>query len=346
MQSVYLTGPAALSHQAPEERGVADHMSHTAPSGAVTREWRRLATSARRLAVRSFYRALYRDSLADTRRCMLIAGTARSGTTWLGELIASQVNCRLMFEPFQPHKVPAYRQFEYFQYLRPEQDHAGMEQFCTAVFTGRIRNRWIDQEVTHLRPGYRLVKEIRANLLLGWIARRFPEVPRLFIVRHPCAVVQSRLQLGWATDTDIASFLAQPDLVDEHLAEHLDLIRATRTDSGKHALIWCISNLVPLRQFASGGLPIVYYEDLVTQPAVEIPRVFRALGQPYDDAVFDSLAVPSTSTRGRSGEVSAADRTADWRRKLDRTQVDEILAIVDAFGLGHLYGDSPLPRSG
>jgi hypothetical protein len=323
---------------------VAFDTSRPAPSGAGTHEWRRLATSARRLALRSYYNALYRDSLGDVRRCMLIAGTARSGTTWLGEVIASQVNCRVMFEPFQPLKVAAYRQFEYFQYLRPDQDHAAMERFCTALFTGRIRNWWIDQEVARLRPQYRLVKEIRANLLLGWIAKRFPEVPRVFIVRHPCAVVQSRLQLGWATDTDIASFLAQPDLVQDHLAEHLDLIRATRTDSGKHAVIWCISNVVPLRQFASGGLPIVRYEDLVTQPTVEIPRVFRALGQPYDDSVFDSLAVPSTSTRGRSGDVAAADRTSDWRRRLARAQIDEILAIVDAFGLGHLYGESPLPR--
>jgi hypothetical protein len=275
---------------------------------------------------------------------MLIAGTARSGTTWLGELIASQVNCRVMFEPFQPRKVAAYRPFEYFQYLRPDQDHAGMQQFCTAVFTGRIRNWWIDQEVARLRPQYRLVKEIRANLLLGWIARRFPEVPRLFIVRHPCAVVQSRLQLGWATDTDIASFLAQPDLVQDHLAEFLHLVQAARTDAGKHAVIWCISHLVPLRQFAAGGLPIVFYEDLVTQPTVEIPRVFGALGRPYESTVFDSLAVPSASTRGPSAGIAAADRISGWQSTLSRAQIDEILAIVDAFGLGHLYGESPVPQ--
>jgi hypothetical protein len=274
---------------------------------------------------------------------MIIAGTARSGTTWLGEIIASQVNCRMMFEPFQPNKVRAYRQFRYFQYLRPGQDDPAMADFCTTVFTGRIRNWWMDQEVTHLRPQFRLVKEIRANLLLGWIARRFPEIPLLFIVRHPCAVVQSRLQLDWATDTDIASFLEQPALVEDYLADHLDLVRATRTDAGKHALIWCISNLVPLRQFAAGGLPVVFYEDLVDQPAVEVPRVFQALRQPYDASVFDSLVMPSASTRGRSSDVASAERTAGWRRRLTTAQVDEVLAIVEAFGLGHLYGASAVP---
>jgi hypothetical protein len=274
---------------------------------------------------------------------MIVAGTARSGTTWLGEIVASQVSCRVMFEPFQPDKVRAYRRFHYFQYLRPAQDDPAMSSFCDAVFTGRIRDAWIDRELATLRPEYRLVKEIRANLLLGWIARRYPEIPLLFVVRHPCAVVQSRLELGWATDTDIASFLRQPDLVEDFLRDRMDLIRSTRTDAGKHALIWCISNLVPLRQFGAGGLPTVFYEDLCTQPEIEIPRIFEILRQPYDETVFSSLALASSSARGRRAVVDPLERASSWRHRLSASQVAEVLAIVDAFGLGDLDGESARP---
>jgi hypothetical protein len=292
---------------------------------------------------RAFYGALYRDSSGDPRDCVMIAGTARSGTTWLGEIIASQTSCRMMFEPFQADKVGAYRRFQYFQYLRPQQDDHAMSEFCGTVFSGRIRNWWIDQEVSCLRPRLRLVKEIRANLLLGWIARRFPDMPLLFVVRHPCAVVQSRLQLGWATDTDIASFLEQPELIEDFLSSYLGLINRTRSAAGKHAIIWCISNMVPLRQFAAGGLPLVFYEDLCIQPEIELPRIFRLMRLPLRDSVFTSLATPSASSRRRGSDVTPAGLVSGWRRSLTADQVAEVLAVVDAFGLGHLYGDSATP---
>jgi hypothetical protein len=218
-----------------------------------------------------------------------------------------------------------------------------MTAFCEEVFTGRIRHPWIDREAGRLRPEYRLIKEIRANLFLAWIARRYGQIPMLFIIRHPCAVVQSRLQLGWATDSDLASFLAQADLAHDHLQDHLDLIHATRTEVGKHALIWCISNLVPLRQFAGGHLPMVFYENLCDQPEVEIPRIFEVIGHTFDASIFDSLAVPSSTSRGASRTPEFRDRASSWRGALSTGQIDEVLRIVNTFGLGHLYGDSTRP---
>ncbi|HKX58690.1 MAG TPA: hypothetical protein VJN00_04895, partial [Steroidobacteraceae bacterium] len=73
----------------------------------------------RRRGARAFTSFLYRDGNRDERRTFMVAGTGRSGTTWLAELICSQIPCRLMFEPFNPRKVSAYREFNYFQYMRP-----------------------------------------------------------------------------------------------------------------------------------------------------------------------------------------------------------------------------------
>jgi hypothetical protein len=304
-----------------------------------------LVTRSRQFVLRHAKRLLYRDTLGETGRCMMIAGTGRSGTTWLAEIIATHLNCRLMFEPFNPCHVAAYRKFHYFQYLHPDCNDLEMTGFCDRLFSGRVRGRWIDQEVTSLRPRYRLVKEIRANLLLGWIARRYPEIPLLFIVRHPCAVVESRLKLGWATDSDLAVFLEQPLLVEDHLKEFTGLISATRSDAGKHALVWCISNLIPFRQFGAERLSLVHYEDLCERPEIEVPRVFDAIGQTCNASVFDLLRTPSMSTRGRGDVLSHASLTAGWRTSLSSLQVAEILRIVAAFGLDHWYGDSPTPLS-
>ena len=308
-------------------------ISHT------TRRWARLGL--RKGLVHPFCRRFYRDDDRDMRHSLLVAGTARSGTTWLAELLGARLPCRIMFEPFNPRQVPAYSGFSYFQYMRPDDDHPVLEDFCRRVFTGDIRDPWIDRQVDRLFPRYRIIKEIRANLLLKWISHRFPELPILFIIRHPCAVVASRMQLGWDTDADVAEFLAQPDLVHDFLEDKLDLIESCQTPAAKHAVIWAVSNLVPLRQFAEGSLKTVFYEDLVGRPATEVPRVFRLSGLAYEESALERLSRPSATTLNFSELAADGGGTPRWERELTSSQIGEVLSVVEGFGLGELYGDLP-----
>lgn len=296
-----------------------------------------------RYLTRAVYGRLYRDSNRDIGKTIMVAGTARSGTTWLASMIASQLRCRIMFEPFHAEKVAQFRDFYYFQYMRPDEVHDALRTFCMDVFTGNIRHRWIDREVNCLSPRYRLVKEIRANLFLGWIHAHFPSIPLIFIVRHPCAVVSSRMHLRWATDADIAPMLAQPKLVNDFLADKLDVIRAARTDEEKHAVIWCINHLVPLQQLGSGKVTTVFYERLCLHPDSEIPRLFHAIGHPYTETVFDSAHRPSNTSRKTSAIGIAQDRVTRWRKELSSQQIERILKVVRSFELDHLYGDSCVP---
>jgi hypothetical protein len=284
-------------------------------------------------------RRFYRDTNHDLRRTLLIAGTGRSGTTWLAELLGTRLPCRIMFEPFNPRKVEPFSGYEYFQYMRPGEDDPRLLGFCEQVLTGRIRHPWIDRQVDRLRPEYRVIKEIRANLFLKWLADRFPTLPILFIVRHPCAVVASRLQLGWDTDADLVPLLRQPRLVEDFLADKLDLIHGCQTPAEKHAVIWSISNLVPLRQFGPGALPLVFYENLVQTPQTELPRVFHLCGLDYDEAALGRVSRLSATTVSSSAIVTGGDKLGRWKRELTPRQIDSVRAVVAAFGLDHLYGD-------
>ena len=187
------------------------------------------------------------------------------------------------------------------------------------------------------------MKEIRANLALKWLHDNFPEVPIILIVRHPCAVVLSRMELGWATDHDIEPFLSQPQLVEDYLGPYMNLIRSAKNSEEKHAVIWSISNLVPLKQFRSGELKVVYYEDLCTQPEMELPGIFEAIGCQYSGSLITSSNQPSQTTRRASAVVTGTNKIGNWKKKLSPTQIDNILQVVQAFGLGHLYGESALP---
>jgi hypothetical protein len=274
---------------------------------------------------------------------MVVAGTARSGTTWLGDLIASQLPCRILFEPFNPDLVSDYRNFHYFQYMRPGTEDPEFYSFAQKVFTGKIRNRWIDRQNQRIISKFRLVKEIRVNLALKWLHENFGDVPMLFIIRHPCAVVLSRMELGWATDRDIEPFLLQPQLIDDHLHPYLDLIRSVVSVEEKHAVIWSVSNLLPLRQFDPGELKIVYYENLCIQPDVELSGILESIGHRYKNPPVKIFDQPSQTTRVASAVVSGADKIEGWKKTLDHSQIDSILRVVDGFGLSHLYNDSSLP---
>jgi hypothetical protein len=306
------------------------------------RHWSR--QRVRKWLVAPLYRQLYRDENGDLGRSMMVAGAARSGTTWLARIISSQLPCRVMFEPFHSRLVQDYAPFHYFQYMRPESSNDALSAYCQRVFSGAIRHRWIDREVGTLTPRYRLIKEIRANLFLKWIHEQFPQVPLLFVLRHPCAVVLSRLELGWDTDGDIAPFLAQDELLQDFLADKRDVIGGARTPEEKHAVIWSISNLVPLTQFAPGQLPVVFYEQLCTRPYEEVERIFGALDHSYSSSVFETLQRPSTTATSSSAVIHGDNRVTRWQQALSARQIDDILTVVEAFGLGNLYDESPMPR--
>jgi Sulfotransferase family len=301
--------------------------------------WRRLY----RWLIHKTCSKIYFDTVRDTGKSAIVAGTARSGTTWLAEIIASQYPCRIMFEPFHSRKVAAFQEFNYFQYMRPTEQNNALFSYCQNVFSGDIRDNWIDRQVEHVFPKYRLIKEIRANLFLNWMHHFFPEIPILFIVRHPCAVVLSRMQLGWATDEDIDSFLCQTRLIDDFLIDHLDVIRGATTTEEKHAVIWCVSNLVPIRQFGPGSLNTVFYENLTRDPMAEIPKIFRLLNHRYRDNVFAIVDRPSITSRSIKAIGSGNNQGNDWKSRLSPRQIEKILSVVERFHLDYIYGDSSEP---
>lgn len=286
---------------------------------------------------------LYQDKNRDIDKSIMVAGTARSGTTWLASIIASQFPSRIMFEPFHSLKVNAFLKFHYFQYMRPDEHNNDLFFYCSKIFSGRIKNSWIDREVHSIFPQHRIIKEIRANLFLAWIKVHFPEIPILFIIRHPCAVVQSRIRLDWATDTDIDSFLAQSKLVDDFLIDKINIFYKAKTLEEKHAIIWCITNLVPLRQFGEKNLPLIFYENLCAHPEHELKKIFRIIQSDYRDSIFKHIKKPSITSTKSSAVLTGDNWVGKWQQILTPEQIKNILTVVKRFELDYLYEDSLMP---
>src|SRR5262245_32752648 len=65
----------------------------------------------------------------------IIAGSGRSGTTWVQDVLADANALRPIFEPLHPLAVPQADPFAY-RYLRPAVEQAAAAAFLTRVFEG------------------------------------------------------------------------------------------------------------------------------------------------------------------------------------------------------------------
>jgi hypothetical protein len=221
--------------------------------------------------------------------------------------------------------------------MRPEDRDEELHAFCERVFTGQIRNPWIDSTVEVLRPKARIVKDIRANLLLKWINHQFPNLPLILLLRHPCAVVLSRMELGWATDQDLSCMTSQNKLAEDFLKDKEHLIKEAQFEEEKHAIIWCIHYAIPLAQFNNDQINIVKYENFISNTPYYLKLLLESVGWHYDESLISNYERPSRTSSRSTALEGAIVTSCRWKRDLSTHQIDRIMNVVNAFGLDHLY---------
>lgn len=273
----------------------------------------------------------------DHRNSVFLAGSGRSGTTWLSELINHRGRYRYVFEPFNPKNVSDFRHFRSKQYLRPDDRREEFLGPARRVLTGEIRDPWTDRFNRTFVARRRLIKDIRANLLLGWMRANFPGMPIILLLRHPCAVVDSRLALGWKDN--LSETMEQVDLVEDFLLPMETEIRAAGDDFERHLFLWCIDNYVPMKQFEPGKIHLAFYENLLVNPEEELRRLFAFLDEDFDGRVFGRLARPSPLSR----KDTPAPSVDGWRSHTSPSRLNRSVEILNLFGLDRLYAEGAMP---
>jgi hypothetical protein len=272
----------------------------------------------------------------DHRSSVFLAGSGRSGTTWISGVINHRNAYRFVFEPFNPGKVRILRHFRRKQYLRPGDRREEYLGPARTVLTGELRSLWTDRFNKKFVARRRLIKDIRANLLLGWMHANFPGMPIVLLLRHPCGVVASRLALGWR---DVLSeTMEQEELVEDFLLPMEAEIRAARGSFERHLFSWCVENYVPLRQFEPGEIHLAFYEDFLVRPDQELRRLFAFLDDGFDGRAYRTLRRPSPLSR--HPEIPSVDA---WRRCVTARQTERAVEILGCFGLDRVYGEGAVP---
>ncbi len=292
----------------------------------------------------------------DPASAWLLASSGRSGSTWLGDMLAATPGVQQIFEPLDPRNAEQYRRLMAWppgltpsafkrQYLRPDADAPQWAAFWEDVLRGRVRTYLTDYARTSFFPHRFLVKTIRANMMLGFVAGRFhPRV--IFLARHPAAVITSmfyRVKATWPAA--VQDILNQKELVDDHLRPWVNELGQIEDSFEALAAWWAVENRVALAQLAGREHYLVFYEHLTLHPREEMAKLLRWLDVD-EDAVPEALLhrySRMTSVRQRqSREKNALTRLSAWQRELSLREQRFALTWAKRLALPW-YGEDILP---
>ena len=203
-----------------------------------------------------------------------------------------------MFEPFNKYKVKALSEMNYRLYIPHLNNNIKLKEKYYKILSGDIRNKWVDQYNKKYFCVNRIIKEIRINQSLKWIKINFPEIPIVYIVRHPCAVTLSKLRLNW--DDHLFEYIGQIELVNDHLKPYIDIINSAKTAYEKHLIMWCIENSIVLNSFKKEEIFIIFYEYLITDPVKSIKKLYKYLNLNFNNKIIDTLSKPSLQANPQS----------------------------------------------
>jgi len=169
---------------------------------------------------------------------------------------------------------------------------------------------------------------------------------QMFVTRHPCAVIASRLRLGgedWASQRAIEGYRSDP-LVLQLIQDVFDVdIGEPFSTAAALACVWCIENLLPIKWSAKAGYMVTAYENLLADPDREWSRVIQGLGLSFLPSNVMSQAPSQQVSREMQGKAFSASHLAKWRSTLSDEQLRDISLMLDRFSCAIYSIDEDLP---
>ncbi len=281
---------------------------------------------------------------------ILVTGPHRSGTTWVGRMLASHPSVAYLAEPFNvrvpPSPVrhffehvtadtaPAFR--TYLQPLLAFRDAAlyqidATEPWPLARRCARMVRTWRRRLGGH-RP---LLKDPIAFFSAEWLARTFG-TDVVVLIRHPAAFASSLLRLGSVFDFN--DFVNQPELIRAHGLEAFeDDFRAFANNPpdllDQAILLWQVFATVTLRYRREHPTwAFLRHEDLSADPLREFGHLLPQLGLELTPRVRRTIEEHTSADNPADAPGNAAhclrrDSRANawsWRQRLRAEDIERL----------------------
>lgn len=259
---------------------------------------------------------------------ILVTGAPRSGTTFVGDILACPLSVDYFHEPFNPEC--GIREVK-SRYVYMKKDNIDLEldagikrifdytlKLRTAYYRNDSNLRKLVKTITGSR-GPVFLRLAKANVLRSACVIKDPiaclmteylntsyGVRPLVILRHPVGFVASVLRLGWDTELDLRHLSNQKDLVDEYFqGDEAFLDRKYETRLEQAAAMWRALNKVLQMQISRHSeWMIVRHEDLSSNPIDRFKTIFHHFDLPFTQRVQSKILRHTSSTNGVESKKS------------------------------------------
>ena len=313
---------------------------------------------------------------------ILVTGAPRSGTTWVGKMLALSDQVHYLSEPFNPdHPLDAcLSQFNASRYMTyVTEDMAGYRetyyfpiQKLIARQCGRLQGLSGCRSPKDLLQAYRkkkeflahgrqgrpaLLKDPIASMSAGWLARTFG-ARVVVMIRHPAGVVASMKRLSWSFEPRNWA-LSQPLLLRDYLAPfETELVQVSETDADiidRLALLWKVVYYVVTKyQQQYPNWLYVRHEDVANDPIGHFEAMYRRFGLDFSEPVrrkiddFSNARNPSHNQgRDKAIKLNSKKVVGNWKQFLSGDDIHRIRERVEPVSR-FFYGDADweLPPNG
>ena len=292
---------------------------------------------------------------------ILVTGSHRSGTTWVGEVLSTSSATTYIHEPFNGMCRPGIFSFEFpnvFTYITEENeiefysDIASMLSFQYDA-KAELAACKTPRDVARLARDYAvfyqskrlskspLVKDPMAILSAEWLAKKFT-AKVLMLIRHPASFVSSCHQLKWPFYFE--NFLNQPLLMRDYLHPfESEMVRCIEDKQSEQysidrlSLLWKVLYYVVarFREKHSDWL-FVRYEDICNNPMDQYTHIFSDLNVAFSSASQSFIRESTTYANSKHylEEIHSVKRDSKkhvdvWKRRLAPEDIQRIRQIVE-----------------
>lgn len=281
---------------------------------------------------------------------ILVTGSHRSGSTWVGLMLACAHGVTYLHEPFNPQRRRGIRRGRFDNWYtcvcdENEADYAGHLVRCLQ-FKYNLGAELAD--IRCARDVARLVRDVmrfeHARLLrhrplwkdpialfsAEWLARRFA-MDVIVLIRHPAAFAGSLKSAQWSHP--FGHFLNQPLLMKYHLKDCRSQIEAAAQRElnivDQAILLWNLTHRMILHyRETQPGWTFVRHEDISGRPVEEFRRLFAAVGLPFAPRVRRRIERYSAADGGSRGNArfrrDSRRNIASWKQRLTDTEIARI----------------------
>jgi len=300
--------------------------------------------------------------IVPANRPILVTGSHRSGSTWVGQMIAAHPRVLYFSEPFNADRrdCPVRHMWHFVTDKDRRRFRRYLQRHCELRFPWWQRSDdepagWLQrvrrsiQYARRRRAGWRpLLKDPMALMSVEWLATEYqPHV--VVLIRHPAAFASSLKRLNWPVPPD--HLLCQKVLMRDVLApfqEELEGLRDRPADIIEHAILdWRIFHHVIRRyQQRHPDWHFCRHEDLSLRPMEQFEKIFQFLGLAFTDSVRQAVAEHSDTQNPREadGQIHQLKRNSEaniwnWQHRLTPDEIARIRQGTRDLA-DHFYGDA------